>query len=220
MGVTRLDVLIVLIILVWLYFSFAGPKYFEVKGQDIFGAIMTYETLEARGLGARADVTGIGFEDQRLIKVSGIILDASPEKIYLWDGDRTWVVFQKSRFLEIDERPQTPYIYPSSITLYPDESFRISRTDACSPDSFSTETLYMMLDKPASDILCSYLSNRLWSSYRGEISCNQAGNHLELSLALVRGFDHAYLNQVLSEFGYEAEKTWSLGRECLVIEYD
>ena len=104
MRITKLDVLIILIILVWLYFSFTGTRYFEIKGQDLFGAIMTYDTLTGRGFGVRADVIGTGFDAQRPVKVSGMVLGASGEKMYLWDGDTLWVIYQRARFLEMQKK--------------------------------------------------------------------------------------------------------------------
>jgi hypothetical protein len=219
MRITKLDVLIVLIILVWLYFSFTGLKYFEIKGQDLFGAIMTYDTLTGRGFGVQADITGTGFDAQRPVKISGMVLDATGEKMYLWDGDILWVIFQKERFLKLQKEPQTPYLFPSSITLYPSESFRLARVE-CSQDSFSNEVVYITLDKPASDVLCSYVSKRIWDAYRGEVECTHGGSQIELKLTLLKGFDPASLNQLVSEFGYKIENEWSPGRECLVIEYD
>ncbi len=220
MRITKLDVLIVLIILVWLYFSFTGAKYFETKGQDIFGAIMTYDTLTGRGFGVQADITGTGFDAQRPVKISGIVLDASGEKMYVWDSDTLWVVFQKERFLEMENKPETPYLFPSSITLYPSESFRIASSDSCAQDSFSSRVVFVMLDMPANEVLCSYLSSVLWEKYRGEIECVHGGDYLKLRLTLLKGFDSDFLTQAISDFGYKAEKTWSSGTDCLVIEYD
>jgi len=220
MRITKLDVLIVLIILVGLYFSLTGLKYFEIKGQDMFGAIMTYDTLTGRGFGVQADVIGTEFDAQRPVKVSGIVLDATGEKMYIWDSEKVLVIFQKERFLEMENRPETPYLFPSSITLYPSESFRLARTEECSQNSFSNEVIYAMLDKPASEVLCSYLSRTLWEKYSGEVECTHGGDYIELKLTLLNGFDSASLKQAVSEFGYEMERTWSSGRECLVIEYD
>lgn len=219
MKITKLDVLIILIILIWLYFSFTSPKYFEIKGQDLFGAIMTYDTLHSKGFGVKADITGIGFEAQRLVKVSGIVLDTTGEKMYIWDGDTLHVIYQKTRFLEIKKIPETPYLYPSSITLHPSEDFRIVQTEECGRDSFSSEVVYIVLDKPASEVFCSYLSRRVWEGYGGEIECEYGGSQIKLTLTLLRKFEPASLSQLISEFGYDIEKTWSSGRDCLMIEY-
>lgn len=219
MRITKLDVLIILVVVVWLYFSFTGSKYFEVKGQDLFGAIMTYDTLAGRGFGIKAEVIGTGFESQKPVRVSGIVLEATGEKMYIWDGETTWVIFQRDRFLELEERPLTPCLYPSSLTLYLSESFSVGEGE-CGGESFLSENIYLVLDRPANEVLCSYLSRSLWERYRGEIECSYGGNYLELRLTLLKGFDPDFLESLVSEFGYNLENSFSLDRECLVIEYD
>lgn len=215
--ITKLDLLIVFVILAYIFFSINTPKYLQSKGEDIYAAIMTYRSLVERGYGVKVEITGITNEYE-LKRITGIILGTTPTRIYFWDGNRTWLAFDKKEFMHLAEEPKTPYIRPSIITLYPVESYKLEASGECKGDTFIRKVVYLELNKPANKILCEYLSSKIWEKYGGEVVCEYGGNNLKLDFKFVHNLDDRFVSEVISNFGYAIEEEKVVHKECLVLK--
>lgn len=222
MKLTKLDweiiSLIGLIITASVYVILNAPKYFQIKGDELFAAVMTYKTLVKNGFGAKAEITGIT-DEYEAKTISGLILDTTPTRMYVWDGNQSWVVFQKEEFVKLAEEPTTPYLRPSAITLYPTQEYNLTVLETCEPgdDVFVRKLIYLKLNTTTSKILCNYLSRKIWNGYGGEVECNWDGKYVELNLRFIHGWEDGFVERTLSDFGYEIEKSWVLDQECLVL---
>ncbi|MEM5804817.1 MAG: hypothetical protein QXU82_03170 [Candidatus Aenigmatarchaeota archaeon] len=218
MKITVTDILIVLLIVTFVYFSLNEPRYFQTKGNDLFGASMTYKTLIGKGYGADAEISGIG-SDFGLKSVKGPVIDATATRIYVWDGARVQTIFQKDEKNPLAEglAPQTPYITSSIITLKPTDVYRFAEA-GCEGADFTTETLYLDLDKDADSVVCSYVSKKLWDSFGGEVSCAADGMHAMLEFSFAHGFSADVVESALSDFGYRVIGSRTLSQKCLVLK--
>lgn len=215
MGISKLDLLIVFVIIISIIFSLNAPKYLQSKGKDVFAAVMTYKTLKEKGLDATIEVTGIT-NDYDIEKVSGIILGTTPSRIYIWDGNYTWLVFDKEEFVIIEEEPMIPYIHPSLITIYPTSEVVVS--DKCEGDFFVNKIVFLKLNDETNEVLCDYIMRKVWKEYGGEVICKYGGNDLELNLNYIRNLDDKFIHNTISDFGYYVMKEWVVHEECLMIE--
>ncbi|MFQ6010131.1 MAG: hypothetical protein ACE5J7_03380 [Candidatus Aenigmatarchaeota archaeon] len=218
MRITITDVLIVLLIVVFVYFSLTAPRYFQVKGNELFGAVMTYKTLVGRGYGADAEISGIG-SGFDLQSIEGIVIDATSTRMYIWDSNRVHVVFQKDEKnpLAHGSEPQSPYITSSIITLRPTQSYSLEET-GCEGAEFVSQTLYIELDKETDSIVCDYISKKLWDRFGGEIGCRADGNHARINLAFAHDFSFGEIENTFSDFRYKVESYQTLSTKCLVLK--
>lgn len=215
--ITKLDLFIIFIILAYVYFSLNTPKYLQSKGDELFAAVMTYRSLIERGYGVKVEVAGIT-KDYKFEKVSGIILAASPTRFYLWDGNKTWLVYDKAEFIRLTEEPKIPYLRPSIITLYPTESYRLKLTKECKTNSFVHEIVYLTLNDTTNSVLCDYISRSIWRKYGGEVDCSFGGNYLKLEFNFLHDFDEKYTSKILSDLGYRIKEKIIVQKDCWVLE--
>ena len=218
MKLTITDVLIILLISAFVFFSLNQPRYFQTKGNDLFGATMTYKTLLGRGYGADIEISGID-SDSNLKAVKGKIIDASSTRIYIWDGTRVYTVFQKDEKNPLAEgpAPQTPYITSSIITLKPTDSYSF-KTSECGSAEFISESMFLELDKAADSVVCSYVSKKLWDSFGGEVACSADGSHAMLKFNFAHAFSEDKMNEAFSDFGYRILDSKTLSQKCLVLK--
>lgn len=215
MKISKLDLLIVLVIVISIVISLNATKYLQSKGEDVFAAVMTYKSLKEKGFDATIEVTGIT-NDYDLKKISGIILGTTPTKIYVWDGNYTWLVFKKEDFILLDEKPMTPYIHPSLITLYPSRENVVS--NKCEGNFFVKEIVFLELNDEANEVLCDFIMRKVWEKYGGEVVCKSGGKYLELNLNYIYNLDPNFIRNAISDFGYHIIKEWVVQEKCLMIE--
>lgn len=222
MRVTRLDMGIILLICLIItgsaYILLNAPKYFQIKGDELFAAVMTYKTLVKNGFGAKVEITGVT-EEYQSKTISGLVLGTTPTRMYVWDGNQSWVVFQTKEFIKLDKEPITPYLRPSTITLYPTQEYNLTVLEVCNPGDniFMRKLVYVKLNITTNKVLCNYLSRKVWNEYGGEVECNCDGKYMELNVGFIHGWDDGFIERTLSDFGYGIEKSWVLDEECLVL---
>ena len=86
-----LDLLVLIIIVGSVYVYLNKETYFEIKGGDILGTSATYYTLKEKGLCADAVVKGY-LGTGELDIVSGKVIDGTRSKLYVFDGNKVWVI--------------------------------------------------------------------------------------------------------------------------------
>ena len=86
-----IDVLVLLLLVGSFYVYQNKETYFEIKSGDILGASATYYTLTEKGLCADASVKGY-LNTGELEVVSGKVVDATRSKLYIFDGNKVWVI--------------------------------------------------------------------------------------------------------------------------------
>ena len=218
MRITLTDVLIILLIVVFAYFTLTAPKYFQVKGNDLFGAVMTYKTLESRGYGADVEISGIG-SGFDLQSIEGVVIDATSTRMYIWDSSRVHVVFQKDEKNPLAQgtEPQSPYVTSSIITLTPSQSYAFEES-GCENAVLTSKTMYLELDKEADSIVCDYVSKKLWSKFSGEVNCRADSTHARIILTFAHDFSFGEVESVFSDFGYTVMGHQDLSTKCLVLK--
>jgi len=214
--ITKLDLLIILAVLLYVYFSLNTPKYLQSKGDDIYAAVMTYRSLVERGYGVKVEITGTTNE-YKFEKISGIILGSTPTRIYFWDGNRTWLAFDKKEFMRLVEEPQIPYIRPSIMTFYPVEDYNLEVSEECEDNVFVRKVVYIRLNETADEILCDYVASKVWEKYGGEVECKYGENDLKLDFKFVHKLEDEFVSEVLSNFGYHIVEEKITYKECLVL---
>lgn len=214
MKLSKLDFLIILLVIVFLFFGLNQERFFRVKSDNIFGAIMTHRTLVKRGYQSNVTVKGIDMEDLEFKELNGVIIDTEPDKIYFSSQGKTWVIAAEEEELEEESEDSSLRLFKlSSIYLKPTKSFKV--VDKCSKDSYVSGSFYYRLESPMNEVNCELLESELMKEYGGSVKCIYSGGSLILKTKYMK-FE-GNISPLLSKINNSVEKTMVLSKRCKLI---
>ncbi len=182
MGLTKLDVVVIILVILAAVVALNQERFFRVRGDNIFGAVMTHRTLVERGWQSNVTVKGIDIHTSSFREKNGFIVDTEPEKIYFVSGGESWILLDHEDDDDIvDDYRDAGYrlLAVSSLNLEPTKEFNV--TEECTDESYVSGKFYYTMESPVGPVTCDFLKSRILSKYGGNVECMHSGHELMLT---------------------------------------
>lgn len=216
MKLTKLDFLIILLVVASVVVGLTQERYFRVKGNNIYGTVMTHRTLVKRGYQSNATIKGIDMQDHKFKKLNGIIIDTKPDRIYFSTRNKTWLILpSKTDKEDVEDLENSAFrlLQTSSIYLEPTKSFKV--TDSCGEDSYISGKFYYELEGPANEVTCEFLTSKLIDRYGGKITCKHAADRLILNTKYMKF--NGDIGSVIWRINNSVTKSITISKQCKTI---